>query len=509
MLKGADLDKLLNEGYGDAGFNDPVPDPDAEVEPSPAAKAKAVPKPYARPPVLGAAAPAPPGTKPEMAAFNQAMDETARAQGYKSAEEYDAYLKESGAYKGMEDAKKEMEETQLAPGIKKAPAYMPPGAYPGDRTKLGKAYDKEVEEGPPVVVKSKPAVSPETDQDHFVESTYVKQSDKATASRCRNDSAVTVRLDEGRNTQDFDMGSPDLPWALEVSLKKMKVGDIMDIVGHGEYACTEREKLRVGAEKRWRVELVDVRKGNVADKFAMSSEDRVTRADELRLRGNDLFKKGRIRKAMDLYEQGSSLMDVLECEDMSGGMMPDKVDKVAAERNQRIWACQKPLLLNWALILIKLGRWAEAERKCTEVLMDIDKLNVKALFRRGQCNIHLGKPEQAKTDLERAAELDTSIRPEVDKELEKVGVIQQVVDKKDLPLAKKVVDGYIKKGDERSHAPPPKENLPPHKTVPDRMMDALAKQEEASAGLDNDTYCRQREAIYNQFCNFGPAAVES
>merc|ERR1712113_1276172 len=107
---------------------------------------------------------------------------------------------------------------------------------------------------------------------------------------------------------------------------------------------------------------------------------------------------------MDYYERGSSLMDVLEAESLG---MPGHVDKAAAERNQKIWACNKPLMLNWALILMKLERWAEAERKCTEVLMDIDKLNVKALFRRGQCNVQLRLHAQARKDLSRAAELDT------------------------------------------------------------------------------------------------------
>merc|ERR550525_446535 len=103
-------------------------------------------------------------------------------------------------------------------------------------------------------------------------------------------------------------------------------------------------------------------------------------------------------------------MDVLEAEELG---MPGHVDSKAAERNARTWQCQKPLLLNWALILIRLEKWVEAERKCTEVLMDIDKLCVKALYRRGVCNIHLGDQDQARTDLMRASELDTSIAPEV------------------------------------------------------------------------------------------------
>ena len=42
----------------------------------------------------------------------------------------------------------------------------------------------------------------------------------------------------------------------------------------------------------------------------------------------------------DYYERGSSLMDVLEAEDLGGGMAASKIDKVAAEKNKKIWACQ-------------------------------------------------------------------------------------------------------------------------------------------------------------------------
>merc|ERR1719254_51258 len=151
---------------------------------------------------------------------------------------------------------------------------------------------------------------------------------------------------------------------------------------------------------------------------------------------------------MDYYERGSKLMDVLEAEEL--GMPGGRPDKQAAERNQRIWRCQQPLLLNWALILMKRGCWREAERKCTEVLMDIEKECVKALFRRGQCNIHLGDHEQARTDLRRAAELDTSIAVEVERELVKVELIQKEVDKDVKPLAQKLTKGYIEAGDRRS-----------------------------------------------------------
>merc|ERR1712217_35588 len=223
-------------------------------------------------------------------------------------------------------------------------------------------------------------------------------------------------------------------------------------------------------------------------------------------RGNDMFKQKRYLRAMDYYERGSSLMDVLEAEDL--GIQGMK-NKEAEKRNAAIWSCQKPLLLNWALILMKLENWTEAERKCTGVLMDIDKLNVKALYRRGVCNIHLGDQDQARTDLMRAAELDTSIAPEVEREMVKVESMQKIVDTIDKPLAKKVVQDIVEVGDLRSDLPPPVEAPVP--TPNDRMIMELEGQRAATEDaddIDNDAYCRQRETIYNRFLGGRPAEAD-
>jgi len=238
--------------------------------------------------------------------------------------------------------------------------------------------------------------------------------------------------------------------------------------------------------------------------FNLDVWQRVDKANELRLIGNDMFKQNRWHRAMDYYERGSSLMDVLEAEDLQamagkGGGKGGKVNKEAQEKNRRIWACQQPLLLNWALILMRLGRWQQAERKCTEVLMDIEKECVKALYRRGQCNIELGDHEQARHDLRRAAELDTSIKGEVARQMRRVNDMQKVVDDKDKDYAQKVVSGMLKKKDARVSKPPPKEA--PVEDPTTTMMKVLKTQERAAdtAEVDEDTYCRQREGIYNHF----------
>eukprot|EP00913_Durusdinium_trenchii_P009228 g8675.t1 len=122
-------------------------------------------------------------------------------------------------------------------------------------------------------------------------------------------------------------------------------------------------------------------------------------------------------------------MDVIEAEDM--GMPGGKKDAKAVANNRRIRECQKPILLNWAL-----------------VILDIDSSCVKALFRRGQCQIQLGSLEDAKKDdLQKARDLDASIADDVEKELVKLKRQQKALDQQDRGWAQKA----LKKGlaDER------------------------------------------------------------
>lgn len=485
MLKAADLDKILDDGCGDAGYNDPVPVDAADEKPAPPPKRSPVAS-GARRPVLGATAPPPKDSTVEDYEMAQALDEAARKAGFATAEEYSKHL-ESTMAPDPGQYEKEMNQMQMAPGIKKAPAYMPPGAYPGDKTHV----DAPAPEPLPV----------DDGAQHTVSHTFIKQSDKR-GNRPQVGQRVTYTLGDvavGGSVRVDDLGSGLLPWGVEVTLQRMKAGDIVEVTATGEYTVSDTEVPQASAECKWRLELEAI-EGRATDKFGLDAGERVAAANELRLRGNELFRRKRLHRALHYYEQGSKYMDVLEAEDM--GVPGMKKDKTAAERNQRIWKCQQPLLLNWALILMRLGRWAEAERKCTEVLMDIEKECVKALYRRGVCNMNLGSPMQARKDLWRAAELDQSIVPEVERHMLRVDQMLRDLDEEDKPLAQKIVGGFLQEADARSDQHPAQISTADAETVgAPPIMTALERQADAARNseIDEETYCRQREAIYNQF----------
>jgi len=365
--------------------------------------------------------------------------------------------------------------------------------------------------------------------DGGVEMLYVKRASHH-ASRLSDGCTMGFRMQQGEPLTEEIFGGPNLPWALEVVARRgVAIGEVVEVIGRGEYAFADCEELVKGEERRWRFELVTV--GTEGwDKFRMTTHERIEKASELRERGNTMMKKGRLLRAGDHYERGSNLMDVIEAEDLPGQAATK--DQKAVEANRRIRTCQQPLLLNWALVLIKQGKFHEAERKCTEVLLDIDKSCVKALFRRGQCHTELGNLEEARADLRRAQELDQSVSAEVERELIKLERAQKKLDAKDKRWAQKALQGAL--GDSRSSAPAPAPAAPaapkPAALADDENegLDVRVKESSAtrvnagSAGdapagrdlmatlqaqerkadkddVDELTWCRQREAIYNQF----------
>jgi len=517
MLSAADLGSILDDDCGDAGYNDEVSlEPEAKEKPKAAGSDLAKlggggpAAPFERRAVLGAAPPPAAGADRKMAELEVAIDIAARERGYKDAHEFEAYLQANKKPEREEVTQKGIGHEDMpdmpTPGVTQAPAYMPPGAYPGDRTKLAKDYAERTKYREDAgVSRPLPPAGSKPGADGVVKK-FVRQVDDIRApARPSEGQSITFRTVEGGGEQREDMASPELPWALEAVVRNMKVGDVMEVVARGEHAFADCETVDPDGERRWpHFELLAI-SGVGKTKFSMKTDERIALANAFRLRGNDMFKAGRHLRAMDYYERGSSLMDVLEAESM--GMPNGWKDKDAEKANKQIWACQKLLLLNWALILMKYDRWEDAERKLTEVLMDVDKLNVKALFRRGICNYHLGRQEQARTDLDRAAEMNTRLRGVVDWWLVKVEALQRKVDRQHAPLAKKVVKDLEGAKDSRSVNPPTEQTPTP--TPHDRMMMELMGQEaENDESEDLELFCAQRSAIYNKFMARPSAAEE-
>lgn len=81
-------------------------------------------------------------------------------------------------------------------------------------------------------------------------------------------------------------------------------------------------------------------------------------------------------------------------------------------------AVKLPCHLNIALCCSKINRHNQAVENCTKAL-EIEKNNVKALFRRAQCYVQQAKLSEAKADLDTALQIEPT-NSAVKKELAQV-----------------------------------------------------------------------------------------
>ena len=129
-------------------------------------------------------------------------------------------------------------------------------------------------------------------------------------------------------------------------------------------------------------------------------------ADELRTRGNALYKKGELTEAAKLYEQA-----VLKFADWYADCFATEEEKELA------LSVKLPSHLNLAACSWKLGNYQHAVTHCSQVLQhearNSGATNAKAFYRRGSCHLQLGNLDEARADLRKAASLapaDAEIR---------------------------------------------------------------------------------------------------
>jgi len=126
------------------------------------------------------------------------------------------------------------------------------------------------------------------------------------------------------------------------------------------------------------------------DKAAVSEAARVIKES-----GNHWFKQQDYSKAKRKYNKAIKYLEEYA----------NQVDEVTEEVEEELGkALTLPILLNIAMVSLKLEDWDEVIENCNNVL-DQDEANVKAYFRRGQANRGLKDLDGAKADLSKALEL--------------------------------------------------------------------------------------------------------
>ncbi len=125
-------------------------------------------------------------------------------------------------------------------------------------------------------------------------------------------------------------------------------------------------------------------------------ETRISDAERLKSRGNELFKNGEYRRALRRYRKGLyySHFDELQLNFELQDVHRDAVSRV-----------DYPLRLNASACLLQLKRYSEAEELVSEILSK-DKTHAKARYRR--CHARLGRDDfdSAQEDAQQLLELE-------------------------------------------------------------------------------------------------------
>ncbi|PRP79226.1 hypothetical protein PROFUN_12764 [Planoprotostelium fungivorum] len=159
---------------------------------------------------------------------------------------------------------------------------------------------------------------------------------------------------------------------------------------------------------------------------------KIAKAQSFKEEGNKFVKSGETPKAFFQYHQ--ALMYI------------NGINGSSDEEKQQINSIKLPIQNNLAMLYVKQEKWEKAIKACTEALQ-IDKDNVKALFRRGKSRVALGDIDNAEIDLKRAAELDPADKA-IKNELILIARKQQEQEKK----TKNFYAGMFKKMGQSSEA---------------------------------------------------------
>jgi tetratricopeptide (TPR) repeat protein len=152
---------------------------------------------------------------------------------------------------------------------------------------------------------------------------------------------------------------------------------------------------------------------------AMSVEEAVFNANALKEQGNNAFKGNDITLARTHYNDGLTMMK------KQSSKSKDFSESQTREVNQLLIALNG----NLAMVEAKQENWAKSLQYAIAVL-DLDSLNVKALFRKGQACGKLGNYEQAKFELQKVVDMDAN-NAAAKKELAEVTRLMKEQSKKD------------------------------------------------------------------------------
>jgi tetratricopeptide (TPR) repeat protein len=191
------------------------------------------------------------------------------------------------------------------------------------------------------------------------------------------------------------------------------------------------------------------------DLWEMSVMEKYRDAQKLKEQGAQLFRQLQYKAAANIYLKAGHWLQTLitspTIADLEAkrkadprsdeaqvdlGLTPEEEDQIHLKDIKSLW---QVVMLNYTACEIKTGNFAAVVQVCGQILQD-DRGNVKAYFRRGQALAAIGRDlEQALSDLEKALKLAPN-DPLVLKELNKVQLKRNVAREKEKTMFRNVLE---------------------------------------------------------------------
>jgi FK506-binding protein 4/5 len=185
-----------------------------------------------------------------------------------------------------------------------------------------------------------------------------------------------------------------LPEGIDKALKRFRKGEKSSIHvgaswGYGKNG-SEKYNIPPNVALDFEIELKNFEKSK--DSWQMKIEEKLVEAEKLKARGTDFFQQGKNKLAIFKYQR---IVDFLQNETNLEGEQKEKRDNL-----------YRAAQLNLALVFLKTNDTADSIKHCEKVLEE-DKNNVKALYRRAQAYQNQNDDKLAIADYEKVLTIET------------------------------------------------------------------------------------------------------
>ncbi|KAI3634064.1 hypothetical protein MIR68_007668 [Amoeboaphelidium protococcarum] len=222
-----------------------------------------------------------------------------------------------------------------------------------------------------------------------------------TAFAVMSDGGQEVELYRDDAPRSVQLGSGQLPEAVEFALLKMKRGELAEVtspISFGWGSSQLKDSIQIPSDAstlKFMVQLVDFEEEK--NLWKMEAADKVEHATLLKNYGNHQFKDGKLRLAVKYY---SKVLDVLKAD-------KKKLEEDSAVKD-KVLALQQSVRLNLAACYLKFEDYLLVIEQCENAL----KLNLdptqrcKALYRRAQAYFMRQEYDEARRDCMTILEVD-------------------------------------------------------------------------------------------------------